>query len=355
MPTLLKLFALALCTLGTLAQAAQPIVIAHRGASGYLPEHTLVAKAMAHAQGADYIEQDIVMSKDNALIVLHDLTLDATTDVAERYPGRQREDGKHYAIDFTLAEIRQLKVTEIQTDKDGNRQAKYPGRFPSGQSSFRINTLEEELELIGGLNKSTGRQVGIYPEIKVPAFHRREGKDISAAVLQVLKRYGYHSRDDKVFLQCFDPLELKRIKTKLLPQYQMDLKLVQLIAMTEWHETLHSNAMGLKPEPYNYDWMLAPGAAPKIKDYADGIGPWFPMLMTETDGQWRVNHMVKEAHAAGLQVHPYTFRADQGQVPEVFSSFEEYVGFFLQQAGVDGVFTDFPDRAVKVRNSLRAK
>ena len=133
-------------TLPLLAQGGAPIVIAHRGASGYLPEHTLEAKVMAHAMGADFIEQDIVLSKDDVPVVLHDITVDTVSDVATRFPDRQREDGRYYALDFTLAELKQLRVTERFNAKTG-RQV-YAQRFPKDQSSFQIATLEEELQLI---------------------------------------------------------------------------------------------------------------------------------------------------------------------------------------------------------------
>ena len=151
---------------------AQKIVIAHRGARGYLPEHTLEAKAMAYAQGAHYIEQDLVMTRDDNLIVLHDITLDRTTDVDEKFPDRARSDGRYYAIDFTLEEIRTLNATEGFRTENGEKVQARSQRFPLGKGSFRVPTFQEEIEMIQGLNISTGRDVGIYPEIKQPAFHR---------------------------------------------------------------------------------------------------------------------------------------------------------------------------------------
>ena len=145
------------------------IVIAHRGASGYLPEHTLVSIALAHGMGAHYIEQDIVLSKDDQPIVLHDISLQAVTNVADIFPGRARTDGKYYAIDFDLAEIKRLKVIE-RIDVEKNTVI-YPTRFPSYQSAFQIPTLSEEIELIQGLNHSTGKSVGLYVEIKEPEWH----------------------------------------------------------------------------------------------------------------------------------------------------------------------------------------
>jgi glycerophosphoryl diester phosphodiesterase len=345
--------ALAMLPLSVLPVAAQEkIVIAHRGASGYLPEHSLPAKAMAHAMGADFIEQDLVLTRDGRLVVLHDLYLDRVTDVARVFPDRRRDDGHFYVIDFTLAEIRQLALTERQIIKDGRSQPRFPGRFPPGQSSFHVSTFEEEIELIQGLNRSTGRQAGLYPEIKSPRFHRQAGRDISRAVLEVLHAYGYTSRHDRIFLQCFDPDELQRLRRELLPERGMDIRLVQLIAETRWEATLVYQDG--KTVPYNYDWMQAPGAMTRIAAYADGIGPWIGMIapQTSTREALEFTHIVTEAHAAGLVVHPYTFRADKGFLPPYAADFEELLELFYFKAGVDGVFTDFPDRAV---NFLRSQ
>ncbi|MEL4014995.1 glycerophosphodiester phosphodiesterase [Dryocola clanedunensis] len=330
----------------TQALAADKIVIAHRGASGYLPEHTLPAKAMAYAQGADYLEQDLVMTKDDRLVVLHDHYLDRVTDVAKRFPERARKDGRYYAIDFTLAEIKSLKFTEGFDIVDGKQVQTFPGRFPMGKSDFRVHTFEEEIEFVQGLNHSTGKNIGIYPEIKAPWFHHQEGKDIAAKTLEVLKRYGYTGKQDKVYLQCFDAAELKRIKTTLEPKLGMDLKLVQLIAFTDWNETQEKQADG-KWVNYSYDWMFKPGAMKEIARYADGIGPDYHMLVAagSTKGNVRLTDMVTEAHASKLTVHPYTVRADA--LPEYVSDVNELYDVLYNKAGVDGVFTDFPDKGVQ--------
>lgn len=327
------------------ALAADKIVIAHRGASGYLPEHTLPAKAMAYAQGADYLEQDLVMTKDDQLVVLHDHYLDRVTDVAERFPYRARQDGRFYAIDFTLAEIRSLKFTEGFEIENGKKEQVYPGRFPMGKSDFRIHTFQEEIEFVQGLNHSNGKNIGIYPEIKAPWFHHQEGKDIAAKTLEVLKQYGYTSKKDKVYLQCFDAAELKRIKTELEPKRGMDLNLVQLIAYTDWNETQEKQPDGTWVN-YSYDWMFKPGAMKQIAQYADGIGPDYHMLVAEgsTPGHVKLTTMVKEAHASKMQVHPYTVRADQ--LPEYATDVNHLYEVLYNQAGVDGLFTDFPDKAV---------
>lgn len=328
------------------AAAGDKLVIAHRGASGYLPEHTLPAKAMAWAQGADYLEQDLVMTKDDQLVVLHDHYLDRVTDVAERFPGRARADGRYYAIDFTLAEIKSLAFTEGFELENGKKVQVFPGRFPMGKSTFSIHTFAEEIEFIQGLNHSTGRDVGIYPEIKAPWFHHQEGKDIAAATLDVLKQYGYTGKQDKVYLQCFDADELKRIKNTLLPERGMDLKLVQLIAYTNWQETQQKQPDG-KWVNYSYDWMFKPGAMKQIAGYADGIGPDYHMLVAEnsTPGKIRLTAMVKEAQASHMQVHPYTVRADK--LPDYVTDVDGLYEVLYRQAGVDGVFTDFPDKAVQ--------
>lgn len=316
--------------LSTQAQA-QKVVIAHRGASGYLPEHTLQSKAMAFAMGADYIEQDVVMTSDDQLIVLHDITLDRTTDVAERFPDRVREDGRYYAIDFTLVEIRQLQASEGFRIENGEKVQGFTNRFPMGESTFSVPTLAEEIELIQGMNKSMDRNVGIYPEIKGPEFHREAGKDISTAVVRMLKSYGYTSKQDKVFLQTFSFEELKIIHDEIFPAEGIDLNLVQLID-------------GVSSNP----WMFEEDGMDKLSAFADGIGP-DKGLVVSRDSQKenvKVSDLVSRAHAAGMQVHPYTYRLDPGQVPDYASSYEDLLEIHYFRADVDGVFTDFPDRAV---------
>lgn len=332
-----------LLTLATSAAHAT-LVIAHRGASGYLPEHTLEAKALAYAMRPDYIEQDLVLSKDDHLIVMHDIYLDHTTNVAEVFPGRARKDGRYYTIDFTLPELKQLQVSETFVRADDQQAAKYPGRFPLGKSSFQLSTFEEEIELIQGLNHTLGYDIGIYPEIKKPYFHHLEGKDISRKVLATLKQYGYIDRRQKVFLQCFDAEELQRIKRSLMPEIQLNLPLIQLIAATEWGEK-QVQADG-ELVNYDYDWMLEPGGMEKIAGYADGIGPWLMMLAHMEDKQIIPTGLVRRAHARKLQVHPYTFRADSSQIPPATDSFNGLLNVYIERLQVDGIFTDHPDKVV---------
>ncbi|AQQ68657.1 glycerophosphodiester phosphodiesterase [Microbulbifer agarilyticus] len=321
-----------------------PIVIAHRGASGYLPEHTLEAKTLAYALGADYIEQDLVLSKDNHLIVMHDIYLDHVTDVASKFPDKARADGHFYTIDFTLPELKQLRVTGPFVKVLGKEIPKYGKRFPLWRSQFQLATFEEELELIQGLNQSLGYNTGIYPEIKKPYFHAQEGRDISRAVLQVLKQYGYTKPDSKVYLQSFDAEELQRIHQELLPAMNMDIPLVQLIAETDWEEKRVKQAG--QWQNYDFDWMHTPEGLKKIAGYAAGIGPWHPMLVND---EGTASALLTEARKLGLQVHPYTFRADPLQIPDAYRDFEEFIGLYVEQLQVDGLFTDHPD---KVRSYL---
>jgi glycerophosphoryl diester phosphodiesterase len=274
------------------------------------------------------------------------------------FPDRSRlvfDEQRWLAIDFTLAEIKSLSMTEAFSVDDQTKQlsANYPERFPLFKSTFQVSTLNEEIELIQGLNKSTGKNVGIYVEVKAPWFHLSEGRDISNEMLKIVKSYGYQTKADKIFIQCFDPDETKRINDLLMPKLGLDLNLVQLIAQTSWNETLRLTKEG-KLVAYDYDWIFEPGAMKKIAAYADAIGPWKPMLVDSksTKGNLIISNMVKDAHLEGMMVHPYTFRADQGRVPEYADSFEELLEIFYFKVGVDGVFTDFPDRAVNYLKSL---
>ena len=310
------------------------LIIAHRGASGYLPEHTLEAKAFAYALGADYIEQDVVATRDDELVVLHDIHLELVTNVAERFPDRKRADGRFYARDFDLAEIKSLNVWERR--KEDGKTPVYPKRFPTGLGNFQVPTLQEEIALVQGLNRSTGRNTGIYPEIKSPAWHREEGVDLSVLVLAALAESGYKNRDDRVFLQCFDAREVRRIREDL----GCELKMVQLIGENSWGES------DTDYEPFK----TAAGLA-QLAETVEGVGPWIGhlMRMAEIDGHPVSTGFVSAAHAAGLQVHPYTFRADE--LAPGFESLPEMVRWFVDELKIDGLFTDFTDIALAALQS----
>jgi len=300
-------------------------VIAHRGACGYLPEHTLEGVAMAHAMGVDYIEQDVAQTYDHALIVLHDLYLDAVSDVAARFPGRGRKDGRHYAIDFTLEEIRSLRVHE-RVKPDG--QPEFPGRFPHREALFRIPTLAEEITLIQGLNRSSGRNVGIYIEPKSPAWHTAEGRDIVKQVIAELAYFGYRGRQDKAILQSFDTRYLEYARYQL----ETDLKLVQLIGENSWEES-----------DSDFDVLRTPQGLESIAGLVDGIGPWLMQLVQlRADGTFDSSGLASLAHQWGLFVHGYTLRADQ--LPGEIADMPAAVDLLINRAGLDGVFTDHPDQ-----------
>jgi len=297
-----------------LAAAAQAsdakLVIAHRGASGYLPEHTLEAYAAAYAMGADYIEPDLVRSKDGRFVALHDIHLEMTTNVEERFPDRKRKDNRWYAIDFTLEELKTLRAEE-----------RLPNRFPVGQSDFEIPTLEEVIELVQGLNAATGRNVGIYPEMKAPSFHKQQGQPMPADLMEILRAYGYRGPNAKVFVQCFEHAYLEELRGEL----GCELPLIALLPGGRFGEGLATDE-----------------SLQAIAQYANGIGPSKELLYTD-------NTLVKRAHAAGLKVHPYTVRRDQ--VPAEYSSTEEELRDLYFNHDVDGLFVDFPDDAVAVVNA----
>ncbi len=340
---------LPLLAIGCVSMEGKPkkIVIAHRGASGYLPEHTLESKALAFAQGADYLEQDLAMTKDNKLIVIHDHFLDQLTDVATKYPSRARKDGRYYVIDFTLDEIRTLEMTENFKIVAGKQVLVYPERFPLWKSNFKIHTFEEELEFIQGLEKTTGKKIGIYPEIKAPWLHHQEGKDIAMEALKVLKKYGYTTRADLVYFQTFDYNELKRVKTELLPQLGMDIKLVQLVAYTDWKETQEKNQKN-EWVNYSYDWMFTEKGVKEISKYADGMGPAWYMLIDEKNSKIndiKITSLSSYILKEKLELHPYTVRKDA--LSNIFKNVDEMYDAVLNKAGSTGIFTDFPDTGVK--------
>jgi len=299
-------------------------VIAHRGASGYLPEHTLEAYSMAYAWGVDYIEPDLVLSKDNKIVIMHDHLLNTTTNVSKIFPKRKRSDGNYYVIDFTLKEIKRLSLHE-RTSGIGKK-VKYKKRFPYNKSKFEIPTFIEFLELIQGLNKSTGNKIGIYPEIKAPEFHKKEGKDITKIVYEMIKKYGYENNTEQIFIQCFYPPTLIRLKN----EFQTKIPLIQLIADDSWNES-----------SVNYKNMLTKYGLKKISTYAYGIGPWLKQLYTWNG---KKNDVVKIAHQLNLKVHPYTFRKDE--LPP-FNTEASFLKSIIFDQKVDGLFSDFADVVIK--------
>ncbi|MFP4502401.1 MAG: glycerophosphodiester phosphodiesterase [Candidatus Hydrogenedentota bacterium] len=291
------------------------VIIAHRGASGYLPEHTLEGYSFAYAMRADYIELDVVLSRDNHPICVHDIYLDNVTNVRHVFPDRGRADGKFYVADFTLEELKRLRPHE-----------RFLGRFPQGKSRFEIPTLKEAIELIQGLNASTGRCVGLFVELKDTDWHHEEGFDLEKSVLEELLAHDYTSEADPVFVQCFEQAALRRLREEL----DCPFPLLQLM----W-------------EHEKYDAMAGPGARglEDVASYTIGISVSKAMLQRDPT-------LLTRAHGLNLMVNVYTFRADQ--LADGYNSHAEELRDFLKQYDVDGIITDFADTAVSVNAELAA-
>jgi len=301
-------------------------IIAHRGASAHLPEHTREAYLLAYGMGADFLEPDLVLTADAHLISLHDATLEATTDVATAFPHRAREDGSWYAMDFTLAELRALNFNERVNPDTG--QARYRDRWPPGRGRFGVVTFEALIELVVSLNRTTGRTVGLYPEIKFPSLHREHGHDITGAVVDALLRHDLPRADLPVFIQCFEPGALERIRAK----HGQRFALVQLIGENDW-------AMN----EIDYDAMRSPEGLARIARYADAIGAPIARLVAQDANR---GALLDQARARELAVHPYTFRRES-MPPGV--TLERMLALFIHELQVDALFTDHPDLAVAVR------
>ena len=300
-----------------------PIVIAHRGASGYAVEHTEAAKALAHAQGADYIEQDVVLSKDGEFVVTHDITMEETTDVEQRFPDRARSDGRFYFADFTWSEIQQLSMHERV--RRGSDQPALPHRFPANAEQ-RVLRLSDEIRLIAGLNAMTGKQTGLYIELKSPTFHKKEfGYSMGESLLKVLATLGIQSEDDRCFIQCFEMDELKDLHERLLCK----LPLIQLLGKRPSDPELKSIAL-----------------------YSKGIGPSLDLLARRNANNAIVSSgLVEAAKQSGLLVHPYTVR--KHQQPGWSTSIDETHRVLIDQLKVDGFFTDYPDLSRSAVQSIR--
>lgn len=302
---------------------AEPVVIAHRGASGHLPEHTLAAYALAIELGADYIEPDLVITKDGHLVARHDYYLSASTDIADHaeFADRRRAiaDREDWFVeDFTLAELRTLRA----------RQA-FPGRSTAFDGRFAIPTFDEILALLREREMATGRRIGVYPETKHPGHFDSIGLDFMAPLLAALARHGFAgTREDAVFIQSFEPDILRRLD-----------------AATGYRLILLLEAPGPRGDaPLEPAMPLEEAAA-----FADGVGPSKDFL-TLADGS--DSGFVARAHAAGLAVHIWTLRDDR--VAEGFAGpAAEYARMF--ELGVDGIFTDFAGSGILHRALARLR
>ncbi|MEP0755291.1 glycerophosphodiester phosphodiesterase [Trichocoleus sp. Lan] len=367
---LLTTAALAVFPVGEAAAAtltgAPPIVIGHRGASGYRPEHTLAAYELAIEMGADFIEPDLVSTKDGVLIARHENEISGTTDVANRPEFANRKttktiDGKPvtgwFTEDFTLAEIKTLRAKErIPELRPGS--VKYDGLY-------EIPTLQEVIDLAKKKSAEKGRTIGIYPETKHPTYFDSIGLSLEEPLVKILSENGYTDADDAVFIQSFEVANLKFLKTLT------NLPLVQLFDAS----TAKPYDFVVSGDSRTYGDLITSSGLNAIAQYASGIGPWKRLIIpSETvdkngDGQpddlngdgvisdadkplLQPTSLISDAHAAGLLVHAYTFRSeDFFLAPDYNGNPElEYEQFF--KLGIDGVFTDFPDTAVAVRNRI---
>lgn len=297
-------------------------IIAHRGASGYLPEHTLEATTLAFALGPDFIEQDVVITRDDVAVVLHDIHLDTVTNVRAHFPDRARADGRYYVRDFTLKELKTLSVHE----RHGvNEKPVYKDRYRGTKGHFTIATFEEHLELITELNRQFDKNIGVYPEIKSPSWHRKEGVDASKIVIDTLTEFSLASEDANSFVQCFDFDELKRLRDTL--HYKG--KLVLLIGENSWKES-----------PTDYDWVRTEAGIKEVAEYVNGVGPWLGQLLDKRaleNGSVKAARWISYVHDSDLVIHPYTYRQDA--LPPGMDG-ETLLLTLKNIVKADGVFTD---------------
>jgi glycerophosphoryl diester phosphodiesterase len=328
-----------------------PIVIGHRGASAYRPEHTLAAYRLAIAMGADYIEPDLVSTKDGVLVARHENDITGTTDVADRPEFAARKatkviDGTEvtgwFTEDFTLAELRTLRAKERLPDLRPANTA-FDGQF-------QIPTFQEVIDL------ARRERVGIYPETKHPTYFDSIGLSLEEPLLRALRRNGLDRRGAKVFVQSFETANLRELDDRT------KVRLVQLIDATGAPADLVAAG-----DERTYDDLVTSEGLDEIATYADGIGPAKTRIVP-WDAEDRLGEpttLVRDAHARGLLVHPFTFRPENEFLPADFRLGDpaspwyaaargdqpaELALFF--RLGVDGLFADNPDTAVAVRATL---
>lgn len=351
----------------------KPLVVGHRGASGYRPEHTLASYQLAIDMGADFIEPDLVATKDGVLVARHEPNITNTTDVATRPEFADRKTTKvvdgvseegWFASDFTLAELKTLFAKQANAARD-----------QSYNQQFRIPTLQEVLDLAKSESARLGRTVGVIPETKHPTFHANLNLKLEDRLLDLLASYGYTQKSSPVIVQSFEVSNLKYLRSK------SQIRLVQLVDGDSVDKNGQMQLVAPYDKPYDFAVagdprtfasLLTPEGLREIKTYADIIGPWKPYLIptkqvdANNDGQpddlngdgkiderdrvvMPVTNVIKDAHAAGLMVVPYTFRNEVTGLPsdDKGDPVNEYKRFYA--AGVDGVFSDFPDTALKAR------
>lgn len=313
---------------GPATNAKRPIIIGHRGASGHRPEHTLESYTLAIEQGADYIEPDLVATKDGVLIARHENEIGSTTDVAEKFANRKRTvniDGEPvtgwFTEDFTIAEIRTLRAKE-----------RLASRSQAFNGQFAIPTFEQVVALAKSKSSALGRPIGVYPETKHPSHFMRMGLPLEERVVAVLDAQGWNTSEAPVFIQSFEVDNLKRLRT---------LTTVRLIQL------LNPGGRPADDSPRRYAEMVTPDGLRDIASYAAGIGA-NQRLIVPADKAGRLGtptSLVRDAHAAGLLVHVWTLRNEPTFLASGYGGdpIREHVQF--TELGVDGIFTDFPDTA----------
>ncbi|MFP4121417.1 MAG: glycerophosphodiester phosphodiesterase [Coleofasciculus sp.] len=327
-------------------QNSCPLVIAHRGASGYRPEHTLAAYELAIQMGADYIEPDLVMTQDGVLVARHENEISGTTDVATHPEFRDRQttkmiDGQTvtgwFTEDFTLAELKTLRVKE---------------RLPHLRSTefdglFDIPTLVEILELVQRQSAATGRMIGIYPETKHPTYFNAIGLSLEEPLVNILNQYGLGDRNSPVFIQSFETANLKALKQIT------DVSLVQLVNDIGQPYDFIADPQRCNNSHRTYRDLVTPQGLREIADYADAIGVNKRLIVpTGAEGYLLPpTSLLDDAHAQGLQVHGWTFRNEEVFLaPDYQGNPElEYQQFY--RLGIDGLFSDFPDTALQVEKN----
>jgi glycerophosphoryl diester phosphodiesterase len=334
---------LGLAILGGLAGEAlaqsrpAPLVIGHRGACGHRPEHTLASYELAIDMGADFIEPDLVSTKDGVLIARHENDISGTTDVAAKFPDRKTKktiDGAeiegYFTEDFTLDEIKTLRAKERLDFRDHS----HDGQFP-------VPTFEEVIALVKRKEKETGRTIGIYPETKHPTYFKNAGLPLEAKLVEILHKNGYDKADSPVFIQSFEIGNLKELRN------MTPVKLVFLYDEPD----MRPYDFVVAGDKRTFADLLAPAELKQIAAFAQGIGPWKRLIVKENPDKTLAapNSVVADAHAAGLTVHPYTFRNEARYLAPDYAGdpIKEYIQFY--EMGVDGVFSDFPDTALAAR------
>lgn len=334
-----KIFSLAFfCSFMTLTTEAfeAPLIIGHRGACGYRPEHTLASYELAISMGADYIEPDLVMTKDGVLMARHENEISGTTDVAEKFPDRKitkKVDGKEitgwFIEDFTLKEVKTLRAKERLAFRDHSFDGK-----------FEVPTFKEILDLV----KKQKRVVGVYPETKHPTYFQSIGLPLEEALVKELTAHGLNKKDAPVFIQSFEMTNLKKIKTLT------KLPLIYLIDDPELVPFDHV----VSGDTRTYKDMLTPASLKEISATVYGIGPYKRYILPEgKDGMaLPPTTLISDAHALGLKVHPYTFRSESQYLLKDYQGDpqKEYLQFF--ELGVDGLFSDFADQAVLAKKTF---